>query len=90
MSITCEHCRVRQAKINTNISAVSSDKVPVWRCFHCYGVEQKFKQTQDWRDSKCETFASEHGLVRRQEETIMNLINRCKIFLRSNGFNFKL
>ncbi len=87
MSTTCEHCRVRQAKINTNISA--GDKVPVWRCFHCYGVEQKFKQFQDWRDVRCESFASEHGLIKRPEETIMNLINRCKIFLRSHGFNFK-
>jgi hypothetical protein len=76
------------AKINTNIG--SGDKVPVWRCFHCFGVEQQMTETQDWRDTTCKSFANERGLSRRPEETTTNLVNRCKMFLIANGFNFEI
>lgn len=86
MKTTCSHCKLRDAKININIE--TRDSNPEWRCFHCYGVEQKIKDTQDWRDKTCKHFANEKGLLRRPDETTTNLINRCKMFLIAHGFNF--
>jgi len=83
--MTCDHCNVRQAKINTGIDRNSSKTIQQLRCWVCYATELRIKQTTDWRDTYRDEFAKTHDMVQRENETPVNLHNRCKRFVMKSG-----
>lgn len=83
--MTCDHCNVRQAKINTAIDRNSSKTIVRLRCWVCYATEQRINGTTDWRDTHVTEFAKTHDMVQRENETAVNLHNRCKRFVMNSG-----
>ena len=83
--MTCDHCHVRPARINTAIDRNSTKTIQRLRCWLCYGVEQKINNTSDWHDTYCEQFAKTHDMIQRENETKNNLQNRCKRFVMQSG-----
>jgi hypothetical protein len=84
--MSCDHCQVRQAKINTGIDRNPSKTIQRLRCWVCYATEQRMSGTSDWRDSYQAEFAKTHDMVQRENETQNNLYNRCKRLVMKSGF----
>jgi len=83
--MTCDHCNVRQAKINTGIDRNRTKTIQRLRCWVCFAIEQQFNGTTDWRDTLRNEYARTHDMVQRENETLVNLQNRCKRFVMESG-----
>jgi len=43
---------------------------------------------EDWRDTFSQEYRVTNDMIKRPDETAVNLANRCKIFLAKHGYIF--
>ncbi len=84
----CDHCKKQKAFINIKIVEDSAGAREEYRCKACYHVEQIIRGDVDWRQVAVDQYAGTQELTLKKGESIVNMINRNKIYLKKRGFLF--